>query len=111
MTSSLSGRGPDWQGIWRRNSVGLGHALLRTCADTAADEQPLTLDGHAWLVADARIDGRQELIGKFQSDGAGPRESATDAELILRAWQCWGEQCLQHLYGDFAFAIWDERRQ
>jgi asparagine synthase (glutamine-hydrolysing) len=58
--------------------------------------QPLTLDGHVWLVADARIDGEREF---------------SDEETILRAYEKWGENCIDHLIGDFAFAIWDKRRE
>ena len=50
------------------------------------------------LQANARIDDRAD-------------ESLTDDELILDAYETWGEDCVQHLIGDFAFAIWDERKQ
>ncbi len=71
--------------------------------------QLLTLDGNAWLVSDARIDGRQDLIAALRSHGQECAAKAADAELILRAYQTWGEQCVEHLVGDFAFAIWDSR--
>ncbi len=51
-------------------------------------QQPLTIDGNVWLIADARIDGD---------------------ETILQTYQKWGEDCVLHLIGDFAFAIWDKR--
>jgi asparagine synthase (glutamine-hydrolysing) len=51
-------------------------------------QQPLTMDGNVCLIADARIDGD---------------------ETILHAYQQWGGQCVDHLIGDFAFAIWDTR--
>jgi asparagine synthase (glutamine-hydrolysing) len=50
------------------------------------------------LEANARIDDRAD-------------ESLTDDELILNAYETWGEDCVNHLIGDFAFAIWDERKQ
>ena len=57
------------------------------------------------ITADARIDRREELIAKL------PRAPATqnDSELILLAYETWGEDCIKHLIGDFAFAIWDSR--
>ncbi|HET9712015.1 MAG TPA: asparagine synthase-related protein, partial [Pyrinomonadaceae bacterium] len=60
---------------------------------------------HLSITADARIDGREELIAKL------PRapETQNDSELILLAYETWGEDCLKHLIGDFAFAIWDSR--
>src|SRR5438094_313995 len=108
MTASLSYRGPDRRGLWSRGTVGFGHTLLRTYGEAAQEAQPLTLDGRAWIVADARIDGRGELIRQLRPHAAGLEDTATDAELILRAWHVWGEECVLHLYGDFAFAVWDE---
>ena len=57
------------------------------------------------ITADARIDGREELIAKL------PRapETQNDSELILLAYETWGEDCVKHLIGDFAFAISDDR--
>jgi asparagine synthase (glutamine-hydrolysing) len=57
------------------------------------------------ITADARIDGRDDLIAKLPH---APRK-ASDAELILLAYQTWGEDCVKHLIGDFAFSIWDSR--
>jgi len=59
-----------------------------------------------WLKANARIDGREELIKKLQLT-----TSPSDNELILHAYEAWGEDCVKHLIGDFAFAIWDGRLQ
>jgi len=61
-----------------------------------------------WLKANARIDGREELIQKLKLT---VKESPTDDELILQAYEAWGEDCVKHLIGDFAFAIWDGRLQ
>jgi asparagine synthase (glutamine-hydrolysing) len=58
------------------------------------------------ITANVRIDGREELIAKLKVDG-----SLTDADLILQAYEKWGEDCVKHLLGDFAFAIWDRRLQ
>jgi asparagine synthase (glutamine-hydrolysing) len=56
------------------------------------------------ITAQARIDGRDELIAKLKL-----HELLTDAELILHAYKTWGDECVKHLIGDFAFAIWDDR--
>lgn len=108
MTDSMRFRGPDAQQILIERNAGLGHTLLRTTWEAENEKQPLTLDGKVWLTADARIDGRAELRQKL-----GVSESTNnDAELILLAYHAWKEQCIDHLIGDFAFAIWDanERR-
>src|SRR5690242_8182763 len=78
LTQSLKGRGPDAQEIWIDAHVGFGHALLRTTDDQAAERQPLSLDGVAWMVADARVDGRGELLSALQSAGEAPAATACD---------------------------------
>ena len=59
------------------------------------------------ITAYARIDGREDLIAKLPH----PPQTQDDAELILLSYQTWGEDCVKHLLGDFAFAIWDEGAQ
>ena len=109
LTKSMTNRGPDAQDVWIDGSVGFGHTLLATTNESKHEHQPCSLDGQVWITADARIDGRSDLIAKL---GEQLRlDNVTDVELILRAYQVWGEGCVQHLIGDFAFAIWDGRRQ
>src|SRR6185436_13558103 len=96
----------DDRQIWMKGSVGLGHALLRT-TDDVDPGQPTSLDGQVWITADARIDGRADLVGELNAQGCHPVLHASDAQLILHAYGAWGEQCVDHLLGDFAFAIWD----
>ena len=108
MTDALVTRGPDEQWIWSEGPVGLGHALLATTGEPE-HRQPASLDGYAWITADARIDGRTDLVAQLESRGRRDLRSASDAQLILHAYLSWGEDCVEHLLGDFAFAIWDER--
>ena len=58
------------------------------------------------ISADARIDNRKDLIHKLQAS-----QTTTDDDLILLAYEAWGEDCVNHLLGDFAFAIWDADRK
>jgi asparagine synthase (glutamine-hydrolysing) len=111
MTNLMSFRGPDAQEIWTDENVGFGHTMLRTTWEAETEQQPLTLDGKVWLTADARIDGRAELIDELKGRLGKPLHIRTpnDAELILYAYEAWGEECIKHLIGDFAFAIWDTR--
>ena len=111
MTSFLAFRGPDAVHTWIGGSVGLGHTLLRTTEESANEHQPLTLDQQAWIVADARIDARNELITKLAAKGRTVSPSVPDGELILHAYHLWGEECVDHLLGDFSFAIWDASRR
>ena len=111
LTNSLLFRGPDAQWTWLRGPIGFGHTLLQSTTNSRQEQQPFSLDGHTWIVADARVDGRRELISSLQSHGQQCLDGTTDAELILRAYQTWGQDCLDHLIGDFVFAIWDHARQ
>ncbi len=114
MTRNLAFRGPDAQEVWCQGPVGLGHALLQINSGVALEKQPAQLDGRLWIAADARIDARAELIEKLKakSQAAGALSLSTmDAELILHAYDTWGEACVEHLLGDFSFAIWDARER
>lgn len=114
MTRFLAFRGPDAQEVWVRHHVGLGHAMLRATREAAAETQPGSLDDRLYIVADARIDARSELIGKLKAKSSSSAElslSTPDSELILHAYDCWGEACVEHLLGDFSFAIWDARER
>ncbi len=108
MTGSLAARGPDAQQTWGRGGVGFGHTLLRTTWESSGESQPLTLDGQTWIVADCRVDARDELLRALADRGCAAETDAPDPELILRAYTVWGEACLDRLLGDFSFAIWDE---
>ena len=110
MAASMACRGPDGHDTWIAGSVGFAHALLRT-SDHPPQRQPATLDGQVWITADARVDGRADLARKLQSAGRPGVVTCDDAHLILHAYHAWGETCVEHLLGDFTFAIWDGRSQ
>src|ERR1700736_6445555 len=111
MAAFLRFRGPDAQNVWCDFAVGFAHALLDTSLDIqgggAADKQPCSIDGRVWIVADARIDALTQLNEELRSSGITVPVGASDAEIILLAYQAWGKDCVHHLIGDFAFAIWD----
>ena len=99
-------RGPDGRECWADTSIGLGHTLLRTTRESDGERQPAGLADQYWITADARLDGRTELLNKLGLPPASG-QSVPDSELILRAYAKWGSGCLAHLRGDFSFAIWD----
>ncbi|HEU0302044.1 MAG TPA: hypothetical protein VFR37_21495, partial [Longimicrobium sp.] len=103
-------RSPDGFAGWSSGAATLVQGLLRLYPDQAASPAVATLDGTTWLVGDVRIDARDELREALrrQPDAAGA--SASDAELVLQAFRAWGEECTDHLRGDFSFLIWDEIR-
>jgi asparagine synthase (glutamine-hydrolysing) len=109
MTASMAYRGPDAQEVWASGHVGFGHAMLRTTREQERERQPYSADGAVWVVADARVDGRGDLSRKLEACGRDVAADSTDAELILHAYMAWGRGCVDHLLGDFAFAVWDGR--
>jgi asparagine synthase (glutamine-hydrolysing) len=85
--------------------------MLRTTPESAHEVLPLVNKNSATVIAaDARIDNRAELLAALGLD-ALPHEMVADSQLILAAYEHWGERCPARLLGDFAFAIWDARRQ
>ena len=62
MTAFMASRGPDAQEIWIDGHVGFGHALLKTTDESERERQPFTLDSRTWIVADARVDARRDLV-------------------------------------------------
>jgi asparagine synthase (glutamine-hydrolysing) len=113
LTDTLVFRGPDAQQTWIKDNVGFAHTLFKTTEESVCDSQPLTLDGKNWIVADARIDAREELFAALKTAGGTDisRSDWTDAEMILRSYRLWGASCVDHLLGDFSFGIWDDTRQ
>ncbi len=110
MASMLAKRGPDRSGTSLERHVGLGHTLLATTPESLFEPQPFTHPHTGCvIVADVRLDNRDELLDALNL--GEQRETTGDAELILRGYLAWGEQCLDRLLGDFAFAIWDPRHQ
>ena len=111
MVDTLAHRGPDGANVWCEESVGLGHRMLWTTPESLLEKLPLVdQTGNLVITADARIDNRDELIGVLGLTDH-PAEKITDSELILAAYDKWGENCPEHLLGDFAFAILDKRKQ
>ena len=111
LTDFLSFRGPDEQNTWMDHSIGMGHALLRTTYESRNEKQPLSLEERFWIVADARLDAREELIAELEHKGQAANLDSPDCELVLRAYAAWGEACVDHLLGDFSFAIWDKEHK
>ncbi len=101
--------GPDGDATVLGERWGAGHALLRLAHERAA--QPLTLDDGVWLSADARLDDRTGLRTALRTAGRPADGDCDDAELLLRGYAAWGEGLLKRVAGDFAFALWDDRRQ
>jgi len=111
LTYFLDYCGPDWRDMWFGGAIGFGHAMLRTTRESLNEQQPASLEGQFWITADARLDSRDELRADIEKAGRQCGGIAADSDLILHAYAAWGSECVRHLRGDFAFAIWDGRRK
>ena len=101
----------DDRQIWLRDQIGLGHLLLYNTPQSVKESQPFQarfID--ITITANARLDNRDELFVKLSVPGH-LRHSIPDCRLILKAYLKWGEKCVEHLIGAFAFAIWDKSAQ
>src|SRR4051794_11751067 len=113
MLDAIAHRAIDGSHSWLNGAVGLGHAQMWTTPESMHEHQPHRVGAGSeavCLVLDGRVDNRSELRGALTDAGLAPRED-TDVELVLRAWQCWGEESPRRIIGDFAYAIWDGRQQ
>ena len=111
ITGAMPHRGPDGINHWVRGSVALGHCMLRTTPESLEETQPLVNeDASLVLVMDGRVDNWEELRTELLAKGARLRTRA-DAELVLRAYESWGSECLNRIDGDFALVIWDARKR
>ena len=111
LTSRMTFRGPDALHTWHAGNVGLGHTLLAVTFESQRERQPCSLDGKCWLAGDLRLDARRELVAKLEAGGRSVAADAPDPDLLLQAYDLWGESCLDHLIGDFSFVLWDSQRQ
>jgi asparagine synthase (glutamine-hydrolysing) len=111
MTGAMTHRGPDGIRHWVRGPVAVGQCMLCTTPESLAERQPLADEDESLvLVMDGRVDNWKELRHELQGRGSVLRDR-TDAELVLRAYEAWGRDCVAHIDGDFALVIWDARHR
>jgi asparagine synthase (glutamine-hydrolysing) len=104
--------GPHHSAQWCDGPVALGRRLTRLLPEDVNDRQPLVGGGGRHVVvADLRLDNREELAAALAIPGERAR-TLCDAAILLVALGRWGDACVEHLVGDYAFAQWDgaERR-
>ncbi|MFB0612106.1 asparagine synthetase B family protein [Aurantiacibacter poecillastricola] len=111
MTEAISYRGPDGIDHWVSGNVALGHCAMHATAESSLASQPLANeDGTLVVVMDGYLSNWEELRTDLLQRGCRLR-TRSDAELILRAYETWGENCPAHIDGEYAFVIWDARAQ
>lgn len=111
MIANQRHRGPDADGRYVNpaKTAGLGHNRLSIIDLTPAGRQPMrSRDGRLWIAFNGEIYNYLELRAELNEY---PYSSQTDTEVILAAYEKWGEQCPDRFIGMFSFLIWDEREQ
>ncbi len=110
MNQSQQHRGPDAGALHREAGVGLGHRRL-SIIDLASGQQPLFNEDHSVVVVyNGEIYNFKALAAELQHYGHRFRTHC-DTEVIVHAWEQWGERCVTHFRGMFAFALWDRGQQ
>ena len=111
MQRSLSHRGPDSQGTWTKESVGLAHTRLAIIDLSENGHQPMCNEnGTVWIVYNGEVYNFQSLRKELESKGHR-FFSQTDTEVVVHLYEEEGVQCLSRLRGMFAFAVWDENQR
>jgi asparagine synthase (glutamine-hydrolysing) len=110
MLGALRHRGPDEFGIYRDHIAGLAHTRL-SIIDVATGQQPMSnQDETLWLVFNGEIfnfvELREELIARGHSF-----RTRSDTEVIVHAWEAWGEDAFTRMNGQWALALWDTQRR
>ena len=110
MCDALIARGPDDEGYFVQGPVALGMRRL-SIVDLAGGQQPIrNEDGTVHVVLNGEIYNFREL--RSMLEGRGHRfYTASDTEVIVHLYEEFGDDCVQHLRGMFAFALWDERHR
>jgi asparagine synthase (glutamine-hydrolysing) len=110
MMGRLGHRGPDGNGWYRDRRTALGHTRL-AIIDTSGGAQPLcNEDGTVWVTYNGEIFNYVELAEELRHLGHTFR-TASDTEVIVHAWEEWGEECFPRFNGQWALALWDRRAQ
>ena len=108
MAAALRHRGPDETGAYREPRAGLAHTRL-SIIDLSTGQQPLSNeDGTLWISFNGEIFNYVELRAELEVLGHAFR-TRSDTEVIVHAWEAWGEDAFRRFNGQWAIALWDER--
>ncbi len=108
MAGALEHRGPDEFGVYRDRRAGLAHSRL-SIIDLATGQQPMAnADGSLWLSFNGEIFNYVELRAELETLGHRFR-TKSDTEVILHAWEAWGDAAFEKMNGQWAVALWDSK--
>ncbi|MFH1562469.1 MAG: asparagine synthase (glutamine-hydrolyzing) [Nitrospirota bacterium] len=110
MCDVIRHRGPDDEGQWLDGNIGFGHRRLSIIDLSTAGHQPMSNeDGTIWITYNGEVYNYVELRPELEAKGHR-FISHTDTEVIIHAYEEYGEECLSKFNGMFAFALWDSRQ-
>lgn len=110
ITDIIAHRGPDGSGYWLKNNVGLGHRRL-SIIDLEGSPQPMSIEEETFTITyNGEIYNFIELKNELQKAGYSFRTEG-DTEVVLKAYEHWGVQCVERFRGMFAFAIVDNHKK
>src|SRR5436853_157718 len=111
MTDVLAHRGPDGEGHYLDGPLGLCHRRLAIIDLSPAGHQPMANEtGNVVVTYNGEIYNFQKLRIELEARGH-QFHSKTDTEVIVHAYEEWGDECVRRFNGMFAFAIWDKPNQ
>ena len=111
MTDAIAHRGPDGEGHWIEENIGLGHRRLAIIDTSSAGDQPMISADHRFVLTyNGEVYNFQELRTELKSKGYHFK-SQTDSEVVLSALVEWKEEALLKFNGMFALAFWDRKEK
>ena len=111
MTNSIKHRGPDGDGFFIENNIGLGHRRLSILDLSMAGNQPMESANQRYVLSyNGEVYNYLELRSELKQLGH-QFFSKTDSEVVLNSWTEWGEKCVKRFNGMFAFSIWDKKEK
>ena len=111
MARTMRHRGPDDEGYEIQPGIALGFQRL-SIIDLSGGHQPMsTPDGSLYVVFNGEIYNFQSLRADLEATGRHVFKTHSDTEVILHLYQEYGEKCVDHLRGMFAFALWDRKNR
>jgi asparagine synthase (glutamine-hydrolysing) len=114
MRDTMVHRGPDSAGIWISSDrrVGFGHRRLSIIDLSESANQPMcNEDGTVWIVFNGEIYNHKEIRPELEAKGHRFKTDHSDTEVIIHAFEEWGQDCVHRFRGMFAFSIWDDRKK
>ncbi len=111
MTNQIAHRGPNGEGEWIENNVGIGHRRLAILDLTTAANQPMISKNQRWVLSyNGEIYNYKEIKKELENKGIS-FTSSSDTEVVLYALATWGEDALLKFNGMFAIALWDRQNK